>query len=112
MTVAKIEEKVLEYDSRLKPSIVSGCKYTTIRKGHRVFAKHITIAKHPAIVMQQHFYILSTVPLSILVAEGFKSIFDCLRKLQKYYPDININSPVTVIEFRLDVLIESSTHPM
>lgn len=112
MTEVKLEESVLEFDARIKPTVVTGCKTTTIRKGHRYFKKNITIAKQPAIVNWQRHYILSTVPLSILIKEGFTSIFDCIRKLQRYYPDINLNSPVTVVEFRLDVLDGGSTHPV
>lgn len=112
MTVDKNIEKVLEFDSRIKPTVVSGCKTTTIRKGHRHFAKKITIGNQSAVVNDYRHYILMTVPLSILVKEGFKSVFDCLQKLQKYYPDLTLGSPVTVIEFRLDVLDGGSTHPI
>ena len=112
MSVAKIEESILEFDSRIKPTAVTGCKTTTIRKGHRYFKKNITIAKQPAVVNWQRHYILSTVPLTFLVKEGFISIFDAIRKLQRYYPDINLNSAVTVVEFRMDVLDGGSTHPI
>ena len=113
MTEAKVkEETILEFDSRIKPTVVTGCKTTTIRKGHRYFKKNITIAKQPAIVNWQRHYILSTVPLEILMKEGFKSIFDCLHKLQRYYPDIGLNTPVTVIEFRIDIMDDGSTHPI
>ena len=112
MTDIKLEESILEFDARIKPTVVTGCKTTTIRKGHRYFKKNITIAKQPAVVNYQKHYILMTVPLDILVKEGFKSIFDALRKLQKYYPDITLNTPVTVIEFRMDVISEGSTHPV
>lgn len=110
--IKKIEESVLEFDDRIKPTIMTGCKTTTIRKGHRCFKKNITIAKNPAVVNEFRHYILSTVPLEILTKEGFVSIFDALRKLQRYYPDINLNTPVTVIEFRMDVLDGGSTHPV
>ena len=109
---ARIEESKLEFDSRIKPTVMGGCKTTTIRKGHRYFKKNITVGRQPAIVNWQRHYILSTVPIEILVKEGFKSIFDCIHKLQRYYPDINLNTPVTVLEFRIDILIESSTHPI
>lgn len=112
MTDIKLEESILEFDARIKPTIITGCKTTTIRKGRRYFKKYITINGELAIVNYQRHYILSTVPLSILVKEGFISIFDALRKLQRYYPDITLNSPVTVIEFRLDVLDGGSTHPI
>lgn len=102
-------EKELEFDSRLKPHIMTGCKTTTIRLGHRHFATRITIAKHPAIVNRYEHYILSTVPLEILVRDGFKSIFDMLTKLQRYYPDIKLSTPVTVVEFRMDVVDGGST---
>jgi hypothetical protein len=108
----KVEESILEFDARIKPTIVTGCKTTTIRKGHRYFKKNITIAKQPAVVNWQRHYILSTVPLEVLVREGFLSIFDAIRKLQRYYPDINLNSPVTVVEFRMEVLDGGSTHPI
>jgi len=106
------EESILEFDERIKPTVISGCRTTTIRKGHRVFKKNITIAKQPAIVNWQRHYILSTVPLHILVKEGFVSIFDCLQKLQRHYPDISLLSPVTVVEFRMEVIDGGSTHPI
>jgi hypothetical protein len=112
VTDIRLEENILEFDARIRPTVVTGCKTTTIRKGHRYFKKNITISKYPAIINWQRHYILSTVPLDVLVNEGFKSIFDCLRKLQKYYPDITLNTPVTVIEFRMDIMIEGSTHPV
>ena len=102
-------EKILEFDERLKPSIMGGCKTYTIRKGHRHFARNIKILNHNAIVNNYKHYIVSTIPLDILIAEGFKTIFDMIRKLQKYYPDINLNTPVTVVEFRMDVASEGST---
>lgn len=108
----KVVEKILEFDARIKPTVVNGCKTTTLRKGHRLFAKNITIAKLPAIVNWQRHYILMTVPLEFLVREGFKSMFDALQKLQRYYPDMTWNSPVTIVEFRLDVLDGGSTHPI
>ena len=106
----KVVEKILEFDSRIKSTIVTGCKTTTIRKGHRHFARNITIEKHPAIVNNYRHYILSTIPLEILVQEGYRTIFDCIRTLQKFYPDITLNTPVTVVEFRLEVLDGGSTH--
>jgi hypothetical protein len=112
VTEIKLEESILEFDQRIRPTVVTGCKTTTIRKGHRHFKKNITIAKQPAVVNWQRHFILMTVPLEILVKEGFKSIFDCLHKLQKYYPDITLNTPVTVIEFRMDITSEGSTHPV
>jgi len=108
----KIEESILEFDDRIRPTVMGGCKTTTIRKGHRYFKKNITIAKKPAIVNWQKHYILITVPLSFLIKEGFVSIFDALRKLQRYYPDINLNTPITVVEFRMEVLDGGSTHPI
>lgn len=112
MTEARLEESILEFDARIRPTVVTGCKTTTIRKGHRYFKKYIKIGNQPAIVNWQRHYILATVPLDILVREGFLSIFDCMRKLQRYYPDIILSSPVTVIEFRMDVMDGGSTHPI
>jgi hypothetical protein len=109
---SKVEEEVLEFDARIKPTVVSGCKTTTIRMGYRYFKRYITIGKQPAVVNWQHHFILSTVPLTILMKEGFVSIFDAIIKLQRYYPNINLNTPVTVIEFRIDVLDGGSTHPV
>lgn len=102
-------EKILEFDERIKPTVMSGCKTYTIRKGHRHFARNITIHGHNAVVNGYKHYILSTVPLDIFVFDGFKNIFDMLRRMQKYYPDINLNTPVTVVEFRIDVVNEGST---
>jgi hypothetical protein len=102
-------EKTLEFDERIRPSVMSGCKTYTIRKGHRHFARNIKIHNHNAIINGYKHYILSTVPLDILIHEGFKTIFDMLRRLQRYYPDITLNTPVTVVEFRIDVATEGST---
>jgi hypothetical protein len=105
----KIETE-LELDKNHKPGLTSGCKVTSIRLGHRHFAKKIRILGHPAVMENYHHYVLMTVPMKILIQEGFKSIFDMLQKLQKHYPKINLSSPVTVIEFRLEVVDEGSTH--
>jgi hypothetical protein len=106
----KLIESKLEFDSRIKSHLVTGCKTYTIRKGHRHFATHITIGDMSAIVNSYKHYILLTTPLEILVKEGYRSIFDCLHKLGKYYPDITLSTPITVIEFRLDVESGGSTH--
>lgn len=112
MSELKSIEKTLELDARLKPSIVNGCKTTTIRKGHRHFARNITIGNMSAVVNNYKHYILMTAPLSVLVNEGFKSVFDAIHKLQKYYPDISLSTPITVVEFRLEVIDGGSTHPI
>ena len=104
-------ENSLEFDNRIEFNhLRSGCRSWTIRKGHRYFAQRITIASYPAIVNGFKHYTLLTVPLEILVKKGYKSIFDAVRSLQVYYPDMNLNTPVTVVEFRMDVVDGGSTH--
>lgn len=110
MSGSKKIETILELDKNYKENLTSGCKVTSIRLGHRHFARRVKILDHNAIVNSYKHFILMTVPLKVLQQEGFVSILDMLLKLKKYYPNINLTSPVTVIEFRLEVVDEGSTH--
>jgi hypothetical protein len=101
------EESTLEIQPIKFRSLLAGCKTYTIRRRHRAFAKSIRIS-NPAspitvsgIVNSYVHSILSEVPLRVLEAEGWRSFQEALDALRVYYPELDWNSEVTIVEFRL-----------
>jgi hypothetical protein len=98
-----LKEDKLEFAPEALSHLQYGCKQFTLRKGKREFMKSITINGKPAVVNHFKHYTLMHMPLDILVAKGFKSMFHALMEMKKYYPDLDMNSVMTVVEFYLEV---------
>lgn len=85
----------------LIPSMLSGAKQVTIRKGIREFSPEITIAEYPAVVDSVEYYTLKECPLEVLVSDGFTSFHHVMESMKIYYPDITPDTEVSVIKFHL-----------
>jgi hypothetical protein len=94
-------EKEVKLAEDLIPSMLSGAKKVTIRKGIREFAPEIEIAGYPAIVDSVEHYQLEAVPFEILMSDGFVSFTDTLVRMERFYPDITAETVVTVLRFHL-----------
>jgi hypothetical protein len=97
-------EKELRFDSGITRSMLSGIKRHTIRLGKRKFASSITIHGRQAQVSWFKHTSLLHMDMKLLSNEfGFVSMFNALFTLQKFYPGITINDPITIVEYRLVV---------
>lgn len=94
-------ETSLKIDAGMTRDLLSGVRRTTIRKGTRYFAKNITIHGYKAEVQKTMHTTLLHTPFHFLEEKGFKTIFQALLGLQKYYPGITLHDPITIVEFRI-----------
>jgi hypothetical protein len=94
-------ESIVKLADDLIPSMLSGAKKVTIRKGTREYAPEIEIAGYPAVVDSVEHYPLGAVPFEILLSDGFVSFTDTLERLARFYPDITFETMVTVLRFHL-----------
>lgn len=94
-------------DRKMRSDIIQKVKKITIREGHRDYkAGHPVMLCCPIepwavmadIVSVRHTW-LAEVSEDEWRDDGFKSREDLLIGLKKYYPDLNLNSPITVIRW-------------
>lgn len=98
---AKIETE-LKFDSGVTRAMLSCLLRHTIRRGRRRFATNITIHGYSARVERFKHTSLLHADMRLLNQEfGWKSMFNALMGLQKYYPGLDINTPITIVEYRL-----------
>lgn len=89
--------------------VLAGCKTYTIRRGHRTFDKsiHIHSIGRPdwlACIVNSYVHtILADVPFKVLEAEGYRSFRESLDTLRVFYPELDWDSEVTIVEFRLAI---------
>lgn len=105
---SKIEpllETELKFDSGITRAMLSGINRHTIRLGKRKFATHINIHGHSATVNWYKHTSLLHIDMELLTRDfGFKTMFNALLELQRFYPGkIDINTTITIVQFRLDV---------
>ncbi|MCK5292822.1 MAG: hypothetical protein KAR39_12505 [Thermoplasmata archaeon] len=89
-----------------KESVLLDNKTITIREGHRLYTPGpVMIGCHildwatlREIVSVRHTYV-SSVTVQEFTGDGFKSYNDMLESLRKFYPDLQFDSPVTVIRW-------------
>lgn len=92
-----------------KESVLAGFKTITIREGWRDYhtGDKVLIGCHLlnwatlAKVTSVNFYVLKDIPLKDLQDDGFPTLEDALLSLSAYYQNINEDSPVTVIRWKL-----------
>jgi hypothetical protein len=94
-------ETELKFEGGVSRQMYSGTKRLTIRLGHRKFRHDITIHGHPAVVNQVWHTTLLHMNFSTLVEQGFKNMFNTLYMLRRHYPEINMNSEITIVEYRM-----------
>jgi len=91
--------------------IIKGEKKTTLREGHRdykagkvVFVITSEFGKAAIAVIKQitrvEWKLLKEVTEEEIVAYGFNNIEDMLTSLRAFYPEIGLDSPITVIEWK------------
>jgi len=96
-----VKETTVRLAEDLIPSMLSGQKRVTIRKGIRDFAPEIEIAGYAAIVDSVEYFQLEAVPFEVFISDGFTSFTDVLVGMERFYPDINPQTSVTVLRFHL-----------
>lgn len=102
-------ENKLEIQPDKFRSLLAGCKTFTIRRGHRSFDKSISISpigrpeKVNGIVNSYVHSVLSEVPFRVLEAEGWQSFRESLEALRVFYPELDWDSEITIVEFRLAI---------
>lgn len=82
----------------------SGMKHVTIRKGHvNVRLGELLFRGHGhselVVVTQVHHTVVRRLLPSEYRGDGATSVPDLLKGLKAYYPDLRLDSPVTVITF-------------
>lgn len=96
-------ETELRFDTGVTRAHLSGVLLTTIRMGRRRFAKNVIIHGYPAIVERVKYSTLLHTDMDVFKRKGWQTMFNTLMSLKKYYPTIDLNSPITLVEYRLVV---------
>lgn len=96
-----IYESKLDFEGGVSRQMLSCVKRLTIRRGKRYFRRSITIHGYPALVENWKHTTLLHLDFKILSEQGFKSMFNTLMILQRFYPGIGINDEITVVEYRM-----------
>lgn len=94
-------ESKLDFEGGISRQQLSGVKRLTIRLGKRKFHHTITIHGYPAVVESTIHTTLLHMDFQVLSQQGFKNMFNTLMILRRFYPDINMNSDITVVEYRV-----------
>jgi hypothetical protein len=83
-----------------------GDKLVTIRKGRRdiilgdLLFESVDIAREAVVEVRKVIYCrLGEVPATYYLKDGFTSAEDMLEGMRNFYPDVTMDSEVTVIEF-------------
>lgn len=91
-------------DVQMRFNLITGVKRISMREGHRDFKNGPMLIGDPEnsfvvmvdIIKVKHI-LLSEVSPEEWEADGFVSQEDMLEKLKKFYPNINLDSPVTIL---------------
>jgi hypothetical protein len=94
-------ESEIRFEGGISRQMMSGVKRLTIRLGNRKFTKNIIIHGYPAVVERTWNTTLLHMDFLILSQQGFKNMFSTLMILRRFYPDINMNSEITIVEYRV-----------
>lgn len=107
MSIENKEETQIEIQRNELRTILGGSKVYSIRRGHRSFAKNLRVSTGgdilSCITNAYTHTILSEVPFVILEAEGFRNFQEALDTLRIFYPEMKVDSEVTIVEFRLAI---------
>jgi hypothetical protein len=100
-------ENELEIQPDKFRTLLAGTKTYSIRRGHRAFDKSIRVSNTAnrvvvsGIVNSYVHTLLAEVPFRVFESEGWKSFQESLDALRVYYSELDWNSEVTIVEFRL-----------
>jgi len=99
-------QAILIAGEKMKEDVLSGKKKITIREGYRDYTKgpvligcHLLDWATMKNIISVTYKTLDDVTSKEYEADGFKSKGSMFLGLRKFYPDIEWNSPVTVIEW-------------
>lgn len=104
MTKPALQALLIAPDDQMRANILSGVKKISIREGHRDYKTgpmmiccHIEPWAVQVDVTEVFHRTLDEVSFIEWEADGFTSQQDLLDGLRSYYPNITLDSPVTVI---------------
>ena len=98
----EIETK-LDFKTGMTRAMLSGVKRVTIRIGKRKFSNFVDIHGYKAQVQWFKHTTLLHVNFDILKDHGYKTMFETLVRIKEHYPEIDLNTPITVVGFRVMV---------
>lgn len=93
-------------DQKLRNDVLAGKKKITIRQGYKdckpgpaMICCHLKPWAVMVDITSVRYCKLSELTEQEFTADGSKTIDEVLEKLRKYYPDLELSSPVTVISW-------------
>jgi hypothetical protein len=94
----------LPIDEEWIPLVISGKKRSTIRSGQRKvkLGPNELVSKYqsiPITIDNLRYCTVNTLTVSDALDDGFSSLTDLLSALQKYYPNLTGQLPLTIIKF-------------
>lgn len=99
----------LPFAPKYRERVVAGTKYATVRRGRRHAKPGQAIelrfgwrGSMPAHVTRVSFVRVADLTSADALADGFTCRDELLAALERHYPDITPDDPVTIIRFRLD----------
>jgi hypothetical protein len=102
--VSDVPETELKFESGITRAMLSGILRHTIRAGRRKFRPNITIHGYNAkVAFFKHTTLLHTDMQMLYTEFGWRTMFQAVMGLQKFYPGITVNDPITIVKYRLDV---------
>jgi hypothetical protein len=96
-----IYESKLDFEGGISRQMLSGVKRITLRRGKRYFNKNVNIHGYNGVIESVKHTTLLHLDFTTLSQQGFKSMFNTLLILQRFYPKIDINTPISVVEYRI-----------
>jgi hypothetical protein len=101
-----IQALLIAPDETMRANIISGKKRITIREGFRDYNQgavmlccHIEPWAVLADITEVKHCLISQLDHADIVADGFSTRMDLIDGLRKYYPNISVDSAVTVIRW-------------
>ena len=96
-------ETKLEFHGKYLQYILGGTKRVSIRMGHRNFSKDLEVSGFRAKLNYQKHTVLKAVPFSVFESEGWTNMLQVMFELRKVYPTITWDTPVTIVEFHINI---------
>jgi hypothetical protein len=96
-----VYEKELKFEGGVSRQMLSCTKRLTIRLGKRYFQRSIKIHGYDAVIENVKHTTLLHLDFTTLSQQGFTNMFKTLLILNHHYPKIDINTPISVVEYRI-----------
>jgi hypothetical protein len=94
-------ETKLDFEGGVSRQMLSCTRRLTIRLGKRYFQRSIKIHGYDAIVENVKHTSLLHLDFITLSQQGFTNMFKTLLILKRFYPKIDVNTPISVVEYRI-----------